>query len=521
MKHVGSKDSMQEFKADSSVRRILKNGVFSVIQFTVFALSGFFFIPFLVRSYGSGAYGLIALAGFLTQYIGIVSRCVAGSVSRYMNIALNKNDWQQANEIFSTALVSNFISVLILIPLFAVCIWKVDWIIDFPEEKALDFRIMVSCNVAVFLITILKGVIFTPFFAANRLDISDMFQIGHEVLRLILLFILITTAGPHLWIIGAVDLGISILVTIIGLYVYRKMIQKQLRFAWKNVCMRWVRPIMTMAGWTVAASLGQMLFVRTDVLILNRMVNMELAGICAALLLWPNFIQQIAKKISGLLMPVYMIDYARDRTDRIREVVLLLSKVFAVFSLVVVGLTMLFGGWMLELWIDSSYRQYQVYMVLMLIHFPLTLSREAIWIVFPAFDQMQYAGRADLLTGVLNVVLSIGAVMCGFGLAGVIVATGVSFIIQRSVLLSCYAAKLLDFRYVEFLKIYTPGVLVLLVFAVQWICFSGKGMGFAGIFSILLGLMYGVKVLLYDSSCRKLLKSIVRNLTGRPDPCDA
>jgi O-antigen/teichoic acid export membrane protein len=444
---------MQEFKADSSVRRILKNGAFGLAQFTVFALSGFFFIPFLVRSYGSGTYGLIALAGFLTQYIGLLSRCVSGAVARYMNVSLNKNDWQQANEIFSTALISNICSVLLLIPVFAAAVWKLEWIIDFPPEKAIDFRIMVACNVAVFLITLVKGVIFTPIFAANRLDINDMFQIGHEILRLILLFILISTVGPYLWIIGVVELGISILTTIIGIHVYLKMVQSQLRFKWKNVCLKWVKPILTMAGWTVVASLGQLLFIRTDVLILNRMVNMELAGICAALLLWPNFIQQIAKKVSGLLMPVYMIDYAKDRADRIREVALLLSKVFAIFSLVVVGLTMLFGGWMLELWIDSSYRQYHIYMVLMLVHFPLTLSREAIWIVFPAYDEMQYVGKADLLTGVFNVVLSVYAVMCGFGLAGVIVATGLSLIIQRSLMLSRYTAHLLEFSYLEVVKI--------------------------------------------------------------------
>ena len=65
----------------------------------------------------------------------------------------------------------------------------------------------------------------------------------------------------------------------------------------------------------------------------------------------------------------------------------------------------------------------------MLIHYPLTLSREAMWAVFPAFDKMHYVGMANLVSGVMNISFSLLAVFMGFGLSGVIIVTGACLIV--------------------------------------------------------------------------------------------
>ncbi len=509
---------MSDFKSDSSVSRILKNAGTGACRFAVFALSGFFFIPFLVRQYGSGSYGLIALAGFLTQYVGLVSGCVGASVSRFMNIALNKNDWKQANEIFSTALFANVVVILLQIPVFAFAVWKLNWVIDFPPARALDFRILVICNLGVFFISILKGVFFTPVYAANRLDIGDKFCICTLILRIILLLVLINTVGPYLWIIGAVDLGLAILNGCVSLLLYRRLVGHQLTFRKKHITRKWVKPVLNMAGWGVVATLGQALFQKTDVWIINRFVDIELAGICAALLLWPNFVQQIAKNFSSLIMPVFMIDYANNRIDRIRSAALLLSKAYAIMSLLILGFTMLLGEWFLDVWMGPAYGRYHGFLILMLLHFPLTLSREAIWAVFPAFDKMQYVGIANLSSGVLNIALSLLAVYWGFGLAGVIVATGTSLIIQRTWLLSRSAAKLLGFSYRAFIRIYSPGVLVLAGYGFQWMFLSNAYVRLVGLISIGLAVHYGFQVVFRDAAFKALQHSILMALGRRPEP---
>jgi hypothetical protein len=53
---------------------------------------------------------------------------------------------------------------------------------------------------------------------------------------------------------------------------------------------------------------------------------------------------------------------------------------------------------------------------------------------------------------------------------------------------------------------------VLAAFAAQWVIFSGEGMEYTGILSLVLGGIYGLKVLLYDSSFKKLMKSVMEIL---------
>ncbi len=485
------------------------------LRFGLYALSGIIFIPFLVKQYGSGSYGLIALAGFLTQYIGLLSGCVGSSVGRFMNIALNKNDWQQANEIFSTAIVANLVFVLVQIPLFALAVWKLELIIDFPPDQAKDFRILVGCNIAVFFIAILKGVIFTPILAANRLDINAKFDIYRQIARLILLIALILSLGPYLWIIGVVDLALSLVMWAAGYKICRKMVRGKLTFKRRYICWKWVKPVMNMAGWSIVASMGQALFLQTDIWVINRFVSMELAGVCAALLLWPNFVQQIAKNITSLILPVIIIDYAHGRFERIQDVVMFFSRMFSILAIFVCGFLMIWGGDLLEIWMGADYRKYHLLLVLMLLHFPLTLAREAIWGVFPAYNKMHYLGISNLVSGCLNVGLSLLAVYYGYGLIGVVLATGISLILQRTVFISLFVVKMLKIHWVRLFKCYVPGGLVVALFLFQWIAFNNVYFIQAGVISIVIGLLFCVEVFVREKESRVAIKSIFSNITNK------
>lgn len=505
---------MDNFVSDSSVKRVAKNGIFVAIRFGVFTLSGIIFIPFLVKQYGEGAYGLIALAGFLTQYVGFISGSISSSIGRFLNIALNKNDWEQANQIYSTAMVANLYLVLFQLPFFIAGVCYLDRLIDFPPEQSTDFRILVSCNILVYLITVVLSVVRTPLHAANRIDIAMKFEVLGQVLRLGILYLMITQIGAKLWIIGVVDLTLA-LIGLKGSFYIAKKVARSLVFRRSQIAWKWVRPVMNMAGWSIVAALGQILFQKTDVWIVNRFVDAKLAGVCAALLIWPNFVQQIAKNISSLLMPVVMIDFAQQRFERIQNMMMLFSRLFSIMAMFICGFVMIFGEGLLELWMGEEYRQYNIFLVLMLIHFPLTLAREAIWGIFPAYNKMHYLGISNLVSGSLNIVLSLLAVFYGYGLIGVIVATGISLIIQRTLFLSFFCVKLLNIRGMRLFKCYIPGILVVLIFFVQWVFWNNHYLMQVGIFSLIVAGLFSLEVLVREKESQAALKSIFIGLVRK------
>lgn len=424
-------ESRMKFHSDSSGRRIIKNGVFTAVQFGIYTLSGIVFIPFLVHQYGAGTYGLIALAGFLTQYVGLVTRCIGNSIARFLNVALNQGDWKQANEIFSTALLANIALIALQIPLFAVGIWKLDWLIDFPPEIAADFRILVICNVAAFFIAMLRGVFVTPIQAANRLDISSTLDSIRITVRLVILFVLITTVGAKLWIIGVVDLGLALVNSLVT-YAMCRRLAKDLVFKWKHITRKWIRPVMNMAGWTMVTALGGCLFLKTDIWMINRFVDKEAAGIYAALLIWPNFLRQISKQLAAILTPVYMIDYAKGDLARVASLSLSSAKLLGCLVALLVGGLFVVAEPLLAMWLGSGTELYVLLFRVMIIHLVFTIGEAVLWQIYTTLNKVHFTGIISVTTGVINIVFSMLLIHAGFGALGVAIGTAFALILSSA-----------------------------------------------------------------------------------------
>lgn len=441
---------MDKFKSDSSFKQVSINGIFTAVQFAVYALSGIILTPFLLKRFGAESYGLIALAGFLTQYVGMIAGCVATSVSRFLNIALNQNNWQEAREIFSTAIVGNIVIIALQLPFFALGVWKLHWLIDFPPERAFDFKVLVSCNIVIFFITIVTGVISTPIFAANRLDMGARIIVFTQIMRLLLLVVLVIWLGDKLWIIGVVDLFMALIGVFISFQIYRKL-AKPLVFQWVCVDSKWLKPVLGMAGFTLISSLANSLFFRTDIWMLNRFEDASIAGIYAALLVWPNFVSQLVSRLTNLVGPTYFIDYARNDTKRVLRNTLLTEKVIAYCVIMATVVFVFFGEVLLRMWLGRPPEEIEIILLnLFFVNASLALCADAVWRIFQAYNQPRLPGIVALACGVLNVVLSLLLIHLGKGVYGVVAGTLISSFLLKSLFQPWYAAHLLKAKVITF-----------------------------------------------------------------------
>lgn len=511
---------MRDFKSDSSVNRIAKNAAYTGFRFGIYALSGIFLIPFLTRNYGMGGYGLIALAGFLTQYVGMISGCVGTAVARYLNVALNQNDWEQANEIFSTALVANLGFICIQLPIFALGLWKLNWLIDFPPEVATDFRILVACNILIFFVNIIKGVIFTPIIAANRLDISERFNIFGEIARVACLFGFISAYGAKLWIIGAVDLGINLAIFSAGVMIYRKLVHNSLVFRRKYITRKWISPVLGMAGWSLLSALGFSLFVKTDVWIINRFVSKEMAGVYAALLVWPNLIKRVGGIVGGLIAPAFIIDFSRGRSERMIESLMMSSQLISYVAALACGVFAASAPEILGLWLGDSYIQYASWIRLLLTLLVFTISGSLIWRIFVTIAKTKYMGLGNLIPGMLNIALSLLFVSMGYGALGVIYGSIISIVFKENILFPFWLSKEIDVSYRKFAFIYLrAGVAYLCILLIsRWgLSFCGDvtlwHLGAIGLCAT--GAMVVLAVLLATNAEKTTVKRLIKNNFSR------
>ncbi len=500
---------MDKFESDSSVGRVLKNGVFVALRFGVYVLAGILFIPFLVKQYGSGSYGLIALAGFLTQYVGMISGCVGRAVARYINVALNKNDWKQANEIFSTALAANIGLVLIQLPLYALGVWKLDWLIDFPPEVASDFRILVVCNILIFLVSTVTGILYAPLGAANRLDLGAKIDVIRQILRVFLLVGMILVFGAKLWIIGVVDLGLSLVTAVVGYMIYRQL-ASQLVFKFRSITRKWIRPVLGMAGWSLVSMLGFSLFVKTDIWMINRFVSKEMAGVYAALLVWPNLVKQIGGMVGGLVAPVFTIDFAKGNLDRMRQTCLLSSQILSYGTAYGCGVFVVAAPGLIRLWLGESFVEYALWVQLMVGQLVFTISGSVVWPIFVAIGKTKYMGIGNLIPGSINILLSLLLIYLGYGALGVLWGTIGAVFLKENLLFPIWISKEAGIPYRKFLLIYIRSGLVFgLVLGIGYLVSSHLQFSFVG-FGIMALLTFGVALILVFSMMTRAEREVLR-----------
>ena len=184
-------DTTAQFKA-----QLPRNLSLQVLAFIVSVGIGIWLVPYLVGHLGRAAYGLIPIAGAMTQYVSLISHNISVSVNRFLTIALQRNDAEEANRVFNTAFFSYLGIAAIQIPIFALIIYYANTIFTIPAELYRDAILLLACSATAFLINLLSSVFAVPIYANNRLDISRSIDIARQVLRVVGVVTLFVAFGP-------------------------------------------------------------------------------------------------------------------------------------------------------------------------------------------------------------------------------------------------------------------------------------------------------------------------------------
>ena len=97
--------------------RFLPNLISNVALFGFNLLIGLWYTPYLIRHLGTGAFGIIPLVSQITGYMIIVTATLNSATGRYITIALEQDNDDEANQYFNTSLFGSMLLVLLLIPL--------------------------------------------------------------------------------------------------------------------------------------------------------------------------------------------------------------------------------------------------------------------------------------------------------------------------------------------------------------------------------------------------------------------
>lgn len=431
----------------------------AVLSFVTYSLSAIWLTPYLVRHLGVAAYGLVPLAGLFTQYVAIITAQLSGAVNRFLSIEINKPDGQP-NVVFNSALALYLILIVIQLPLFAVGLIYADHIYSIPQVLKTDALLLLGCSVGSFLLSMLGGVFGVAQFASNRIDISSSINLGSVISRLVLIVACFSLLGPRLRYIGYVDLGLQAAMVLVSVGVSRRLLP-ELSVNLRLVDWRLLAPVFHMSFWTLFNNLGSLLYLRTDIWIINRFISPVAAGQYAAVLVVSNFIRQLAGLGNSQLAPVIMQYWARNEVEALRRLLRFSMKLFALGLAIPISLLCIHGNWILTLWLGNEFEGFASLLMAMVAHLSVNAAVYPLFNFLTASNSVRWPAVVTFIMGILNVIFAyMLGVRFGMGLMGVALASAVVLSLKNALFTPLYGSAVLGCSKMEFVRPLLAGVLM-------------------------------------------------------------
>jgi len=422
-------------------KQLPRNALMKAFSFVSALVVGIWLTPYLVKKMGTAAYGLVPLAGLLTQYVGIISNCLAQSITRFLTIELRK-DGGKPNAVFNSAIALFTALAVIQAPIFFLAIVYMQKIFSIPEALIFDATILLSCSALSYLITLIGGVFEVSTFSQNRIDISEGINLTRIVVRTILIVAAFSLFGPALRYIGYIDLVLTVFTLCAKVYCWRKL-TPELHLSLSDIDFKRLRPILSMSGWIVISYLGFLLYLRTDIWIANRFISAEAAGQYAALLQWDTLIRRAAGALGFLIGPMLLIYYSRNEMVQAANLSRLSIKLLTGLLAIPVALIAVFSPQLLRIWLGAEFEHLWPVLAIMVSHLFINAGVTPAFQLQTATNHVKTPALVTLAMGGMNAALALVVVIIfNGGLMGIAIVGAVILTLKNAIFTPWYAARI-------------------------------------------------------------------------------
>ncbi len=424
-------------------KQMPKNFGMNILSFATKILIGIWIIPYLIKYIGIAAYGLVPLAMIFSQYVSLIVQSLNTSISRFLLIALQKNDYVKANIIFNTSLSMILVFIFIQSLFMIYIINNLADIINIPEGLSNDAFWLFTLTFFDFSISLLRSVISAPLFAHNRLDLLrliDIIQISSRAFIIVLIF---TIHNPQLMYIGIANLFSAIIAFVVAFY-FGKKITPQLKIDFTNIDLKQMKEVSSMSGWVLINQVGFLLFLKVDLFIANKFIGSTQAGEYAAVLQWNNILRTVAGVFSGIISPVIMIYYARNEIDKLISMLKIGVKLMGVIMAIPIGILSALSEDILALWLGEEFRHLGMLMTISLVPLIINLSVMPLFSVNTSFNRVKVPGLVSLSLGFVNFILALFLVLyMKMDLYGLVISGAIVLTFKNAIFTPMYAAHVL------------------------------------------------------------------------------
>jgi membrane protein EpsK len=404
---------------------------------------GIVIVPYLIRKLGIESYGLIPLTNYFIQYLSLVSLAINSAVGRYLAIALERSEYLKANNIFNTAFKANLVIATMLGLLCIPIIIYLDKIVSFPPGMQFQVQYLFSCGFISFII----GLVFSTFgvsgWCRNRFDLINAVNILRQGVYLSLLLVLLSYIRSDLISVGNA-LVISAFFASLANYFLSRFLLPNLEI--RRGCFDWsvLKNLFSSSSWITINLLGSILYLRIDLLIVNKVFGPVANGEYASVLQWSTVLRMLGSAISSVFGPPFAFLYAKNQGEELLQYARKTIRYFGLILALPIGLICGFSKPLLALWLGPEFAKLSSLLILLTIHLCINIA------VYPLFElqtsmlKVKLPGLVTLMMGIMNFLLALFlATHTNLGIYGVALAGAIMLTLKNFFFTPIYGALIL------------------------------------------------------------------------------
>lgn len=435
-----------------------RNLLANIVYFLVNVVIGLLLVPYFISNLGVAAYGLIPLATSITGYVAIVVQSLNTSVSRFLTVDLQRENYAAANQTFNTALFGLSIVILLMVPIALVVAWLVPSTFHVPEEQERGTVLLFIGVCAAFLVRSWAGNFTIQLFAYNRLDLQNLVNLINLIVQTGLIVLLFTLIGPNLALVGGAYLVGAVVASGVSIILARR-ICPYLQVSIHSFDRTRLKDLYRMGWWVIINQIGSLLFLSIDLIVVNMLFGATSAGMYAIALQWVVLLRAVAWMLSGVLTPTILSYYARGLNDSLTQITKSAVKLMGLAMALPIGFVCGFAPQLLTVWVGSEFTNLAPLIILLTVHLSVNLAVLPLFSINVAYNQVRVPGVVMLVMGMGNIALAIALpLLTNWGYYGVAAAGAIVLTLKNAFFTPWYATKVLGVKVHTFTPSVLPGV---------------------------------------------------------------
>ena len=438
-----------------------KNIIFNIITFLITVIIGVWLPPYLISKLGVGTYGLVPISMSIISYMLIFTVSINGTISRFLALDFN-SDKNNTSITFSTAFYAILFITIATLPLGIYFSLDISSFLSIPEGSITDASTMFLLVISSFFINSFSSLFNSIAYVKNRIDLRNISIIIVRLSLLIFLICFFASGYINLSSYGYAVIIATFLGCIYSFFIFKRLTPKT-QISIHNFQFSHLKKLSKTGFWLIMDQIGVVLFLQTDILVLNYFKGSEVSGIYATLLQWSFMIRALISIFSGIVGPVILNLYANQNTEKLKSLIALSVKATGILTAITVFILSYFASDILRLWLGSPYESYKWVFITIIIHLSFNLSVGPLNTISLSYNKVKIPGILAMLTGFINIILGVVLLLyTDLNYYAIAIAGLVSLTIKNAVFTPLYNALIMKLPLSYFYKPMVPSIIIMI-----------------------------------------------------------